>query len=190
MKTKFLEKAYSELNENIKFSEAKNAALITLNSALIAACSSKVFDANILIYWRVAIVVFTVLLIIPLVISLFSFRATTNSEKCVVKKIYDFLNNKNIIESTPEKYMYFAFIAKHYNDKPEDYLKDVFSKSSINEFDVFEQQMARQIVDLSGVAFRKFILFNIAIRIECTIFLLGGLSALIISIIKLICQMH
>ena len=190
MKTKFLEKAYSELNENIKFSEAKNAALITLNSALIAACSSKVFDSNILVYWRVAIVVFTVLLIIPLVVSLFSFRATTDSEKCVVKRIYDFLDKKNIIKDTPKKYVYFAFISKYYKNNPDGYLMDVFSKDDIEEFNVFEQQMARQIVDLSGVAFRKFILFNIAIKIECTIFLLGGLSALIISIIKLICQIH
>ncbi len=42
----FLEKAYSEVNDNIKFSEAKNAALIALNSALIAWGGSIIFDSD------------------------------------------------------------------------------------------------------------------------------------------------
>ena len=51
----FLEKVYNEINDNIKFSEAKNAALLTLNSALISASAGKVFDQNIAFYWRVLI---------------------------------------------------------------------------------------------------------------------------------------
>ncbi len=34
----------------LSFPKAKNAALVTLNSALISACSSKVFDTDIAFY--------------------------------------------------------------------------------------------------------------------------------------------
>lgn len=78
---KFLEKAYIELDNNIKFSEAKNAALVTLNSALISACSSKVFDADIAFLWRVLIALVTLSLIIPLSLSIASFIAATGSDK-------------------------------------------------------------------------------------------------------------
>ena len=190
MLKELLEKTYSELNNNIKFSEAKNAALITLNSALITAGASKVFDSEILINWRIGIAIGTLLLIIPMLLSLFSFRATTNSEKCIVKKIYDFLDSKNEIEKEPKKCMYYAYIAKHYKDNPAFYLEDVYHKENTEDYSFLENQMARQIVDLSGVAYHKFILFNIAVKIECVVFSLGGLVALASVICKFICALN
>ena len=184
---KFLEKTYTEINENIRFSEAKNAALITLNSALIAAGASKIFDAKVLLYWRVAIAIGTLLLFIPLVLSLFSFRAATGSEKGVVKKIYSVLNKKNKIEQLTPKYMYFSYISKHFDNKPDAYLQAIDTKCRYN---ILEQQMARQIVDLSGVAYRKFVLFNIAVKTECVVFSIGGLTALVIVLGKFFCSFN
>lgn len=181
---KFLEKAYSEVNDNIKFSEAKNAALITLNSALIAVAAEKIFDNNILFWWRVLIALIVIFLLVPTILSMFSFRATTGSEKLITKKIYDFLSNSNNIEDSPKKLMFYAYITKFYKDKPEEYLKDVFGNNA--DLNTYNKQMASQIIDLSSVAYRKFLLFNFAIKFECFFFLTGGVVSLIIIIIKVI----
>ena len=50
--------------------------------------------------------------------------------------------------------------------------------------------MARQIVDLSGVAYRKFVLFNIAVKTECVVFSIGGLTALVIVLGKFFCSFN
>lgn len=179
MLDEFLKKTYSEVNDNIKFSEAKNAALITLNSALIATSMGKIFDSTIVIFWRYLLVGFILLLIIPLSLSLFSFRAITGSEKCITKKVYEVLDKHNHIKKLPEKYMYYSYIHKYYDKKPEQYLEDIAPKQ---EYNLFIKQLASQIVDLSGVAYRKFILFNLAIKIECSILSLAGILSLIIII--------
>ncbi|MBQ7975608.1 MAG: hypothetical protein IJ300_07995 [Clostridia bacterium] len=179
----FLEKVYSEINDNIKFSEAKNAALITLNSALIAGSAEKVFDSSILFKWRALIAILVLLLLIPTIVSLFSFRAKTDSENCIVNKIYCFLGKSNHIKNTPEKIMYYAYITKYYKDKPKEYLEKV-DKNSISN--VYFLQLSRQIVDLATVAYNKFLLFNLAIKLECILFSAGGIFALVTVIAKII----
>ena len=181
----FLEKVYSEINDNIKFSEAKNAALITLNSALIAGSAEKVFDSSILFKWRALIAILVLLLLIPTILSLFSFRAKTGSENCIVNKIYYFLGKRNQIENSPEKIMYYAYITKYYKDKPEEYLKKVDKNSTSNEYFF---QLSIQIVDLATVAYNKFLLFNLAVKLECILFSSGGIVALITVIKKIISQ--
>lgn len=166
-KKEFLEKTYSEINENIKFSEAKNAALITLNSALIAVAASKVFDYNISLVWRVLIIVLVICLIIPLIIAIYSFKAKMNHKN----------NDKN-------KFMYFSYIYNHYyKDSKNDYYQDIG-----NEFkdEFVEKQLSKQIVDLSSVAYRKFKLFNIAITIEIFIFIIGTFLSLVLAICKIV----
>lgn len=187
----FLNKTYTEINDNIKFSEAKNAALITLNSALISACSSKVFDTDIAFLWRVLIALITLLLIVPLSLSVFSFVAKTDSEDCMTRKINKRIKNHNKISSSPKKYMFYSFISGHYSENPDQYLKDintdVFGNNNYRvKEETVEYHLARQIVNLSDVAYRKFALFNIAVKIECIIFSAGGVGALAIVICKLI----
>ena len=176
-----LDKAYAEVNDNIKFSEAKNAALITLNSALISVCAEKVFNNDIAFLWRVLIAFVGIFLIIPLVVSIFSFRAITGSEKCVVKKVYRFIDNSNQIANNPVKMLYYAYIAKHFKDDPEKYLNSL----QIDSKNPIFLQMATQVVNLAVVAYRKFILFNISIKIEFFILAFGGFGALASVIIKL-----
>ncbi len=181
----FLTKTYSEINDNIKFSEAKNAALVTLNSALISACSSKVFDANIAFLWRVLIALVTLSLIIPLSLSISSFIAATGSDKGITNKIVNYYKSKHIIEKKQNKYMFYSYISTNYSD-PREYLKDiytnVFNNNSNADKKSVDYQLSSQIIDLSNVAYRKFALFNIAVLIECAIFSIGGISALCLVI--------
>lgn len=182
----FLERAYNEVNDNIKFSEAKNVALITLNSALIAWGGSIVFDSSIYFIYKVMVALFVLLLLLPLICSIISFRATTDSEKGIIKKLYIYLDTKNAIPSKPKKYLYYAYIHKHYNNDPEKYINDVCPSENNDSEKIYFEQMARQIVDLASVAYRKCILFNIGIKMECIIFLLGGFLALISLVVKCI----
>ena len=167
-KKDFLEKTYTELNDNIKFSEAKNAALITLNTALIGASSALVFNSDIAIIWRVLIVFLAVSLMIPLGISLYSFIAKMHHKD-------DPDDNK--------KFMYFSSIYKmYYNKKDKSYYGDL--KEDFKE-EFAEEQLSKQIVDLSAVAYKKFKTFNIAVIIEIGIFVLCSVFAFVIAICKL-----
>lgn len=181
----FLEKVYSEVNDNVKFSEAKNAALITLNSALITWGGSIVFDSSICFAHRVLVSLFVLLLIIPLISSIMSFRATTDASKGITKKFFAYLKSRNSISVAPVKNMFYAYIHKYY-ETAESYLDAVCSIDIKADEKPFLLQISQQIVDLAGVAYRKSILFNIAIKIECLIFSLGGIFVLITLFVKCI----
>ncbi len=182
----FFDKTYSEINDNIKFAEAKNAALITLNSALIAACADKIFDYDIRLCWRILVSFLVISLMLPLIISIFSFRATTGSESCLVKKIYKVLNKMNTIDRNRESYMYYAYIAKFFDQSTDEYLKKLKEKIGTSGADEKGLDLlAKQIVDLSNVAYRKFTLFNIAIKIECSSFVIGTIIAIILLVSKI-----
>lgn len=180
----FLEKTYNEINENIKFLEAKNAALITLNSALIALCGDVVFDSTILFFYRALIAFFLLLLVIPLGCSIFSFRAITGSERKFLTRIYTFLDSKNRIFSSTNRYMYFAFIHKNFSKNPVEYWENIAQNEKITGENMLSYQLANQIVDLSRVAYRKSVLFNIAIKIEFIIFGICDVGALIFLIVR------
>lgn len=185
----FLTKTYTEINDNIKFSEAKNAALVTLNSALISACSSKVFDADIAFLWRFLIALVTLSLIIPLSLSISSFIAATGSDKGITNWIVNRYKRKHTIEKSNNKYMFYSYISGNYSE-PLEYLKDIYTNvfNSNNNADKtsVDYQLSSQIIDLSNVAYRKFALFNIAVIIECTIFSFGGIGALGFAIWRIV----
>lgn len=187
---KFLEKVYTELNDNIKFSEAKNAALVTLNSALISACSSKVFDVNIAFLWRVLIALLMLSLIIPLSLSISSFIAATGSNKGLTNKIVNCYKKHYEINEDKNQYMFYSYISCNYSQKASKYLQkineNVFNGTNNIDENSEEYQLASQIVDLSDVAYRKFVLFNIAVKIECIAFFIGGISALGFTIWRII----
>lgn len=168
---RFLEKVYNELTENIKSSETKNAILITLDSTLIVLGGNIIFNNSILSCYRVLFSIFVLALGIPLMCAVFSYRAMTGSEKKLVKKIYMLLDRQNHIPYEPKKYMYFAYIHRYFADNPIEYLQNVMpsAEQGKGEHSLLLYQMAIQIVDFSGIAYRKFILFNIAIKMEFAI---------------------
>lgn len=167
-KKDFLEKTYAELSDNIKFSEAKNAAMVTLNTALIAASVTMVFNSEIAIIWQILIAFFAICLIIPLSISLYSFIAKMDHD------------------NDSEKFMYFSRIYKEYYKKnTPDLYYDNLTQIFDNDSCFAEKQLAKQIVDFSGVAYKKFQAFNIAVKIEIGIFVTSSFFALIVAICKL-----
>lgn len=86
--------------------------------------------------------------------------------------------------------MFYSYISVNYSKEPTEYLKDVninvFNNANNVDEDKENYQLASQITDLSDVAYRKFILFNIAVQIECAIFSVGGISALGLVIWRII----
>lgn len=169
LKKEFLEKVYTEINDNIKFSEAKNAALVTLNSALISAASTKAFDYKIAIQWRILIVFLIISLLIPLILALVSFKAKMH-HNCFIKN------------DDEQKFMFFSYIKKNFYKSENSYIAEI-NKNFKDEFT--ENQLAKQIVDLSYVANKKFLLFNIALFIEILIFVLGAILTLSVIYCKL-----
>lgn len=175
----FLERVYAEVSDNIKFSEMKNATLITLNSALIAWGGSIVCDSGIFYINRAMIALFVLLLFIPTICSTFSFRAKINPESKLIKRIYSCLDSKNIVSATPPKFMYYAYIHKYYINNPDKYLRDISSDKLNYENNMYSLQVVQQIIDLSSIAYRKFTLFNYSVKIECGLFSFGVIVAFV-----------
>lgn len=181
----FLEKAYTEVNDNIKFAETKNAALITLNSALIAAGIDKVFDTEISCVWRVLIAAVVFALLIPLIISLCSFIADKGKKEGIKYSFFTGLKDKTPFKDSDDpKLMFYSYIACKCRDK-ETYLEKCEIRPTDDDYGL-KVQLASQIVDLSSVAFSKFSLFNIAVIIESFIFAIGGLASIAIAVLNLI----
>lgn len=185
----FLEKTYNEINDNIKFLEAKNATLITLNGVLISAASDKIFNQDILISWRILIALTLILLLIPLLISTYSFSTPTKNNACFLQRCKLYKNNSN------NKFMYYSYIHKNYSNGNDiecitKYINDIKNAGIIDQksceiIENYEKQLANQIIDLSNIAYRKSLLFNIAIKIECIFLGIGGVIALIIIFSKI-----
>ncbi len=159
--------------------------MLLYNSALITWGGSIVFDSSILFAHRVLVSLFVLLLIVPLVFSIMSFRATTDASKGITKKFFVYLKSHNRISVAPAKNMFYAYIYKYY-ETADSYLEAVCCVDIKADEKPFLLQISQQIVDLAGVAYRKSVLFNIAIRIECLIFSLGGIFALITLFVKCI----
>lgn len=180
-----LKKIYAEVNDNIKFAEAKNAALITLNSAIMSFCATIIFNKDTFFSYRIALSAFAIALFIPLIISLFSFRASTGTESCLEKKIYSAIDKQNKIDTSKSKPMYYAYIASKYSETngAVNFHLEICGNSC---HDSHHGILTSQIIDLSKVALRKFILFNIAVKSECFIFGIGGLGLLSFMVYKII----
>ena len=151
---------------------------------MIALCGDIVFDGTVLFFYRALIAFLLLLLVISLVCSLFSFRAMIGSEGKLLNGIYSFLDSRNNISSQATKYMYYPFIHKSFSTNPAEYWKSIAPNKKSADEKVLSSQVANQIVDLSGVAYRKSALFNIAIKLEFIIFGTCDIGAFIILIIK------
>lgn len=181
----YLEKIYLETSDNIKFAEAKNAALITLNSALIAFISTMIFDKNIILMYRITLLVFIAFLAISLLFSLLSFRATTGSENCIIRKFYKMLDSMNTVPLNPQMNMYYSYIHKYYDkSRPDSFLDNIPDITCCDKANYYYKQMVQQIVDLSGIAYRKYTIFNIAICVELFSFIAIGIVAFIFLLFR------
>jgi len=202
--TDFLKAAYAEMNENIKFGEAKSAALITLNSALFAGMISLVFSDKISHTCdRFLIAVLAVCLLIPNMLALLSFKAAkmgkkskkTGKDGFVRGRIVRWTANRLKKDHEPNKpnYMFYKWIYLQYihGNPTSTYLKDICKanvgkvgfdeRTYLAEPDFYQKQLAKQIPALAEVAFGKFSLFNMAIQIEIWLFILLAAALVFIA---------
>ena len=156
----------STVNEWLKFAEAKNGALLAVDSAIIFGALKLVSDAS----WLNAILSYsTVSLAIASAVScLVSFIPRINLPSFTLRKI-------------PEKdtsLLFYAHIAKY---NPESYLKALCSQScdSMESSSSLEIDFARQIVTNSKIAVKKYNCFTVGLWLTVTaliLLLLSGIS--------------
>lgn len=180
--TEFISDVLSEVRENIKFLEAKNAAIITLNSALIAWGGSIVFDSEIVRKYRILVSVFVVLLFLPLIVSLYSFMPFSSISGTRTRRFLCGLSKDSVPLAVPQKTMYYAYIYCHYGSDINKYYNDIKDTNDDSSPAVREQQRIQQVFDLAEVAYKKSLLFNASAKCESLIFVLGC----IVTIVKLL----
>ena len=132
------------------------------------------------------------LLLIPVVISLLSFWATTYPNKERVKSTDECKSaaiaravpstdtaKKEIIDNSLKRLAFYGYIHEHYpSTNPQSdtlYLRAVKGESN----DIPSIQTARQIVDLARVCHKKFKCFNVSIIIELPAIIFWGVTAII-----------
>lgn len=180
--TDFISDVLSEIRENIKFLEAKNAAIITLNSALIAWGGSIVFDSEIVRKYRILVSIFVVLLFLPLIVSLYSFMPFSIISGRKTRSFLCRLSKDSVPPADPHKTMYYAYICCNYGSDINKYYNDIMDTNDDSSPSVREQQRILQVFDLAEVAYKKSLLFNASAKSESFIFVLGC----IVTIVKLL----
>lgn len=148
---------FSSVNEWLKFSEAKNAALVALCSAGIWGILQLLKDSNKLEEFRIVLLCILLTLIISLVISLFSFiPQKTNIDK------------KKLPIENPMKLnlLFFRHISKF---SPQDYLEALYQKYGQHEnysyCPSYEKDLANQIVINAEITMTKTTRFKQSISI-------------------------
>lgn len=164
----FLKYVYESINSDVKFAETKSTFLTTFNLAIIGASISFLFGDNDVIRSsdaRVWFVCFVVVILISTFIALLSFLPLSSVWKCFRPK-YD--GNANFL------FYYYNF--SKYRNNFQVFCKDVIQELGGNELSNVEKQLAKQILDLSRIAYTKHKVFTIALLIEMISFpfLIGG----------------
>jgi hypothetical protein len=149
-----LKDIFENVNNWLKFAEAKNATLIAGNGLLIFGVLKTIHEVNINIYLLYYIYFCLILFSLSLVISLISFMPKV--------KIPTFLLNSDI--ETNDNLLFYGHILKYNEktllDKLNEMIKDDEDKTSKE----FKTMYAQQIIINSKIARNKFQLFDIAIR--------------------------
>lgn len=149
-----------EISENVnnwlKFAEAKNATLIAGNGVIIFGiikCLKDLGDYQYFIYYLYFVIT---LLSLSFIIALISFMAKVKLPHYLFKKIDN--NNNNLL---------FYGSIQNYNEKL--YLEELTESLGINDSSIVENKFckmyAQQIIINSKITMRKFELFNIGLKI-------------------------
>lgn len=150
----FLEKQLQSMTNWLTFAEAKNAALVAVNIAIIA------FLADILKEYFVWFTIITIVLICSSAISIWSFFSDGTRKASRKSKGKD--------EAVKPNLLFWGDIAK--SKGAEGYLAQVVDRYFPDHWEEAKTaaiciDLANQIVILSRIAARKFYLFNLALKI-------------------------
>ena len=147
----------------LNFAEAKNLALLTFDGVWLGNCIKRFYDTNKIIY-----VAFAIPLIFAMIICLSSFIPQIHGAKWISKKLKKDLGDKEDTDNL-------LFYKDIYKYSAEDYYKEIqkihliSNDQVIDKFDSdknkYEKAMINQIVILSGIAYKKHFLFDIAAKI-------------------------
>lgn len=157
----YLQKIFSNINEWLKFAEAKNFGLITLNAATVFGLSQTTFEANSTIK-IVGFYVLTPFLFFSLFFSLISlFPILSKIEKGnKLKGILSWLSNFIDKEKKFENIHYFGYLRTL---KKSQFISEFKLKTnSSEEFATYEVELVSQILYNSRIAWLKYQLFKIA----------------------------
>lgn len=165
----FLDKEFAIINHWLSFAEAKNAAVIALDTALIGIStriivSETVCQNNSLLIFTITVLV---LIVISLSLALFSFLPIMVSGKNLILVVYNkFINasgHASIIED--KNYVFYRDIARL--EKAENYLKMLMHNYGFPYFenDKYLNDMAQEIYINSQVTVSKFIYFRLSTSI-------------------------
>jgi len=157
---------FQNVNEWLKFAEAKHAGMIVLNSGIIFGLLSIYKNYKTIIDWRL-ILVLVIIFGISIILSLISLFPVTKNE-----------TNKKQANVTPNLYFFGSLSKLNEND-----LKDELLKSNPKyQFDRFEDDLINQIIVNAIIATKKYKLFKIAVWFT-TIGLVLPLISLVIRLL-------
>lgn len=165
----FLDKEFAIINHWLSFAEAKNAAVIALDTALIGIStriivSETVFQNNCLLVFIITVLA---LIIISLILALFSFLPIMVSGKDLILVVYNkFINVSGRASIKEDKnYIFYRDIARL--EKAENYLKMLMHNYGFPYFDKdqYLNDMAQEIYINSQVTVSKFIYFRLSASI-------------------------
>lgn len=174
---------FENTNNWLNFAEAKNAALLAFNVAVITAITSSELltkSSETLVFAVSAI------LIISSIMSMISFIPKTNNS--VSQKVYnltigivDEIINRIFKESNNENLVFYGYISTFECSQTDEYLaklKDSYFPNKDIEITKFEKDLAEEIIINSRITQRKYNYFKAAIYI-----LVIGMILLLLSII-------
>ncbi len=159
---------FQNVNEWLKFAEAKHAGMIVLNSGIIFGILSIYKDYKTIIDWRLILTIIIVIGV-SIILSLISLFPITKNEA------------KNKQTNVTPNLFFFGSLSK----LSEIELKNELLKSNPNyQFDRFEEDLMNQIIVNAIITTKKYKLFKFAIWFTTV----GLVLPVITLIIKLICH--
>lgn len=180
----FLDKEFANINHWLSFAEAKNAAVIALDTALIGIftriiVSETVSQNNCLLIFTITVLV---LIIISLILALLSFLPIMVDGKNLILVVYNKFataSEHNSINSD-KNYIFYRDIARL--EKAENYLKMLTHYYGFPYFDndQYLNDMAQEICINSQVTVSKFIYFRLSTLILIVALVLAFLGLLLI----------
>jgi hypothetical protein len=181
-----LYKIFNNVNDWLKFAEAKNFGLLTLNAAIVFGLTQITFsnDSVIKIVAFCVFVPFSILSFIPCLISLFPIvtKIASKNKKGEIRnsmKIVNYLSNKIDKDKSFENIHFYGYLKDLKEDKfEEEFLKKTGTKE---KFTTYETELVTQILYNSRITSLKYKFF----KIGAFIFSIGIVtSVVILPIIK------
>ena len=170
-----LNSIFANVNEWLKFAEAKNFGLLTLNAAIVFGLTQIEFCENSL-YQKIIFIVFGIFAFFSFLFSLISVFPNVSKigknefSKAFINKFSNWIDKEEVFENIH----FYGFLRTI--DKSELEIKFLSKVNSNVSFTVFEKEIVEQILFNSRISWLKYQLFKIA----AFIFLMGIIATIVI----------